>query len=138
MVEVASLDEAPLRSVWRDEARDFTPWLAANPGLLGKELQMDLELEGKEVAVGSFSADLVLRDRGSCRPYRGFSHGGPTRHGCQTRRLLTAGTSRGDKRVRDRGSLHRVVGRVPSRIPRRLPRLEQRSETVVCQLDELP
>ena len=62
MVEVASLEEVPLRSVWRDEARDFTPWLAANPDLLGKELQMDLELEGKEVPVGTFSADLVLRD----------------------------------------------------------------------------
>ena len=62
MVEVASLDEVPLREVWRDEAREFTPWLAANPGLLGKELQMDLELEGKEVPVGTFSADLVLRD----------------------------------------------------------------------------
>ena len=62
MVEVASLEEVPLRSVWGDEARDFTPWLAANPNLLGKELQMDLELEGKEVAVGAFSADVVLRD----------------------------------------------------------------------------
>ena len=62
MVEVASLEEVQLRSVWRDEARDFTPWLAANPDLLGKELQMDLELEGQEVPVGTFSADLVLRD----------------------------------------------------------------------------
>ena len=62
VVEVASLDEVPLRSVWRDEARDFTPWLAAHPDLLGRELQMDLELEGKEVAVGAFSADVVLRD----------------------------------------------------------------------------
>ena len=62
LVEVASLDEVPLRSVWRDEARDFTPWLAEHPELLGRELQMDLELEGKEVAVGSFSADVVLRD----------------------------------------------------------------------------
>ena len=62
MVEVASLDEVPLRSVWRDEARDFTPWLAEHPDLLGRELQMDLELVGKEFAVGSFSADVVLRD----------------------------------------------------------------------------
>ena len=62
MVDVASLDEVPLREVWRDEARDFTPWLAAHPDYLGKALQMDLELEGAEVAVGPFSAEVVLRD----------------------------------------------------------------------------
>ncbi len=60
--EVASLEEVPLREVWRDEARTFTPWLAANPEHIGKALQMDLELEGDEVAVGPFSADLVFRD----------------------------------------------------------------------------
>ena len=62
MIEIASLDEVPLRDVWRNEARDFTPWLAANPKYIGKALAMDLELEGKEVAVGPFSADVVLRD----------------------------------------------------------------------------
>lgn len=62
MVEVASLEEVPLREVWRDEARDFTPWLAAHPDHLSKVLQMDLELEGHEVAVGPFSADVVFRD----------------------------------------------------------------------------
>ncbi len=62
MVEVASLVEVPLREVWRDEARDFTPWLAAHPEHLSERLQMDLELEGGEVAVGPFSADVVLRD----------------------------------------------------------------------------
>lgn len=62
VVEVASLEEVPLREVWRDEARDFTPWLAAHPDHLGRKLQMDLELEGAEVAIGSFSADVVLRD----------------------------------------------------------------------------
>ena len=62
MIEVASLEEVPLRDVWRDEARDFTPWLAAHPDHLSKALQMDLELEGHEVAVGPFSADVVFRD----------------------------------------------------------------------------
>lgn len=62
MVEVAELEAVPLRSVWPDEARDFTPWLADHPHLLGRELQMDLELEGKEVAVGPFSADAVFLD----------------------------------------------------------------------------
>lgn len=62
MVHVASLEEVPLREVWRDEAGDFTPWIAANPEHLAKALSMDLELEGTEVAVGPFSADVVLRD----------------------------------------------------------------------------
>ena len=62
MTEIALLVEVPLREVWRDETRDFTPWLAAHPHYLGKALQMDLELEGSEVAVGPFSADMVLRD----------------------------------------------------------------------------
>ncbi len=62
LVEIASLDEVPLREVWPDEARDFTPWLAANPDQLGKALQMDLEFEGSEFAVGPFCADVVLRD----------------------------------------------------------------------------
>lgn len=36
-------------------AKHFTPWLTANPGHLGKEVGMDLEMEGEEVAVGPFS-----------------------------------------------------------------------------------
>ena len=62
VVEVESLVDVPLREVWPDESKHFTPWLAANPGHLGNELGMDLELEGEEVAVGPFSADVVLRD----------------------------------------------------------------------------
>lgn len=52
MVEVAELEAVDLRSVWADEARDFTPWLADHPHLLGRETRVDLELEGHEVAVG--------------------------------------------------------------------------------------
>ncbi|MDE0603264.1 MAG: DUF4268 domain-containing protein [bacterium] len=62
VVEVASLEEVPLREVWRDEARDFTPWLATHPDLLGQKLQMDLELEGTELPVGPFAVDVVLKD----------------------------------------------------------------------------
>lgn len=62
MVEVETLVDVPLREVWADEARDFTPWLAANPDHLGEKLHMDLELEGDEVAVGPFSADVVFQD----------------------------------------------------------------------------
>ncbi|MDE0497604.1 MAG: DUF4268 domain-containing protein [Acidimicrobiaceae bacterium] len=62
MVEIASLEEVPLREVWPDEAKDFTPWLAAHPDHLGRVLRMDLELVGDEYPVGPFSADVVFRD----------------------------------------------------------------------------
>ena len=59
--DLGELKEADLRSVWPDEAQDFTPWLAEEKGLalLGKTLGMDLELESSEMGVGSFSADIV-------------------------------------------------------------------------------
>lgn len=65
MSDIAALESIPIRDVWTDEARDLTPWLAENPQLLSDALGMDLELEGQEMAVGRFSADLVFRDLGS-------------------------------------------------------------------------
>ena len=61
-IQVGTLQSVPIREVWRDEARDLTPWLAENPSLLEDALGLELELEGQEVAVGPFSADLLFRD----------------------------------------------------------------------------
>ena len=61
-IQVGTLQSVPIREVWRDEARDLTPWLAENPSLLDEALGLELELEGQEVAVGPFSADLLFRD----------------------------------------------------------------------------
>ncbi len=60
--KIGKLEPVPIREVWPDEAQDLTPWLADNPEALGRALGMDLELVGSEVAVGSFKADLFLRD----------------------------------------------------------------------------
>lgn len=63
----AELTPMPIREVWPNEARDLTPWLAERPEFLGDVLGLDLALEGQEMAVGGYSADLVFEDteRGS-------------------------------------------------------------------------
>ena len=51
-----------LREVWGHEAHDFTPWLAANIKRLEKAIGIPLELEGTEVAVDQYSADIVAQN----------------------------------------------------------------------------
>ena len=66
-VMLGRLEQVPPRTLWQSEARDFTPWLAANLGLLGEALGLDLELVQSEVAVGSFSCDIECREQGTGR-----------------------------------------------------------------------
>jgi len=44
------LEKVELRNYWKDEARDFTPWLAEddNINLLGETVGMELEVQEKE------------------------------------------------------------------------------------------
>lgn len=62
--QLGQLEAVPLREVWPHEAGSFTPWLAQceNLRLLGDVIGMQLECEGQEQAVGSFSADILCRD----------------------------------------------------------------------------
>lgn len=58
---LGEMKRLPLRTRWRREAEDFTPWLAENIGLLAETLGLegDLELVVTEKSVGSYRADLV-------------------------------------------------------------------------------
>lgn len=62
MVELGKLIEIKdIRSVWPDEARDFTPWLAKpeNIEILAEAIGIDLSVEDTEVSVGDFRADII-------------------------------------------------------------------------------
>jgi hypothetical protein len=56
------LEEVDPRDIWRDEARNFTPWLLDNADYLGEVLGLEIELETREHSVGAFSLDLFGRD----------------------------------------------------------------------------
>lgn len=69
MTEFDKLDileqETDLRSIWPNEAKDFTPWLANNLAYVGNILDMDLELVEMESKVGGYSADILAKDENS-------------------------------------------------------------------------
>ena len=60
--QLGTLEDTKLRKAWKDEAKDFTPWLACNLDQLSNVLGIGLECEGREVRVGPYRADIVARD----------------------------------------------------------------------------
>ncbi|HWP37353.1 MAG TPA: DUF4268 domain-containing protein [Gemmatimonadales bacterium] len=64
---LGALKRLDVRTIWPNEAKDFTPWLAENLSALGEALGMDLELQTQEAPVGAFSLDVLARDLGRDR-----------------------------------------------------------------------
>lgn len=64
---LGSLNRIDLRTMWRNESSQFTPWLATDERIeqLGNALGLELELENTEVPVGPYRADILARDAGS-------------------------------------------------------------------------
>lgn len=62
MVNFGRLEPVPVRTVWPNEAYNFTPWLAENLDTLGQAVGLALELRDREYAVGRYSLDLLLED----------------------------------------------------------------------------
>ena len=56
------LRDVALRDAWPHEALGFTPWLAQNIDHIAEAVGRPLELTGKEVPVGTFSADILARN----------------------------------------------------------------------------
>ena len=59
---LGSLTEVSLREAWEHEALSFTPWLSQHLDELANIVGLPLELIGSEVAVSTFSADILARN----------------------------------------------------------------------------
>jgi hypothetical protein len=63
-MKLGRLEKIDLRSYWKKEATDFTPWLAQdeNIQLLSETIGIELEVQSQEESVGPFSADILCKD----------------------------------------------------------------------------
>ena len=59
---LSSIQKVRPRTVWSDEAGDFTPWLEKNIGELSMTLGMSLKVKGTEVQVGTRYVDILATD----------------------------------------------------------------------------
>lgn len=69
-MKLGRIETVDIRAVWKNEAGDFTPWLAQEENLLalGEALHLgELTLQSTEISVGDFSADIVAVDEGGAQ-----------------------------------------------------------------------
>lgn len=64
MIEFGTIKKVDIREIWKNEATNFTPWLADNIEKLGEVLGLELELIEKEADVGDYSLDILAKDTG--------------------------------------------------------------------------
>jgi hypothetical protein len=58
-IAFGTLVDVEARTAWAHEAHAFTPWLAENLDRLSDAIGIPLELSGREVGVGRYSADIL-------------------------------------------------------------------------------
>ncbi len=62
MQELATLERIPVRKIWENEAKDFTPWLAENARLLFEEIGITAENIKTEKSVGRYFVDITAEE----------------------------------------------------------------------------
>jgi hypothetical protein len=62
--KLGRLEKIDLRTFWKKESTDFTPWLAKdeNIQMLSEVIGIELEVQSQEESVGPFSADILCKD----------------------------------------------------------------------------
>ena len=63
-VDLGQMKKVRIRDIWKHEEHEFTPWLASEENFkrLADALGLELQVEGVEVPVGPFSADILAKD----------------------------------------------------------------------------
>ncbi len=61
-IDLETLKSVPPREIWKNEAQDFTPWLAANIDLLFEEIGVTAENVKTEERAGRFIVDITAED----------------------------------------------------------------------------
>ena len=63
-MKLGRIEKVELRTFWKKEDRDFTPWLAQeeNIQLLSETIGIELEVQSQEEGVGPFRADILCMD----------------------------------------------------------------------------
>lgn len=66
---LARLIKVDLRKMWKNEQRDFTPWLAEaeNLDLLGAEIGVPISFIEREAGVGRYKVDILAEEQGTER-----------------------------------------------------------------------
>ncbi|WP_318439740.1 DUF4268 domain-containing protein [Photobacterium leiognathi] len=64
-VTLGKITTVNVRTIWKHEAQDFTPWLYNHIQELSDALGIDLEVEDIEVPVGPYYADILAKDTGT-------------------------------------------------------------------------
>lgn len=66
---LSKLNRVEIRKIFKDEARDFTPWLATeeNIKLLSDEIGIEIKTIEIEAGVGKYSADILAEEEGTGR-----------------------------------------------------------------------
>jgi hypothetical protein len=63
-IDLGEIRKLPVKNYWKHEEHEFTPWLAKDENIsrLAAAIDLELQVEGVEVPVGPFSADVLAKD----------------------------------------------------------------------------
>lgn len=62
-VDLGTIRKLPMTELWKHEELEFTPWLASDSNIsqLAEAIGLELQVEGIEVPVGPFTADILAK-----------------------------------------------------------------------------